>query len=249
MESSAFWRDLRREFQELAADVHPSHDLYAGVNGDGTWDVGGGPNDEIQRAALRRRFRALAERAALAADLPMAGDPQDSWLTLLKSGPRYVPVEVTSMTGTTSDSFDSGWIDHLPTASADFCTELETRAFRPAQPSSRPEAALVTQRAAVEPHAVARPFLLSEFDLDSADDRRKATEAFLEASTTLATRRLTKTDIWKALRYRTPRQFEYWQAASPSASLSITERMRRILDMPPAEFAALAEKTAAQDKG
>lgn len=185
----------------------------------------------------------------MAAGGSKAEDLQDSWLTLLKAGPRYVPIEMTHIDSAMSArSLDSGWIDRLPTASADFCTTLETQAFR-TSPPPRPEVALVEQRTAAEAQAAARPFLLSEFDLDSADGRKKATEAFLEASTTLATRRLTKTDIWKALRYRTPRQFEYWQAADPSATLRITERMRRIFDMAPAEFAALAEKTAAQDKG
>lgn len=248
MESAAFWRDLRREFQELSGGVHPSHDLHAVDNDDGTWVVGGGPDDEIERAALRRRFRALAERAALAAGLPMAEDLQDSWLTLLKSGPRYVPIEVTRMADAWSRSLDSGWIDHLPTASADFCTELETRAFGPPRPSPRREADAVAPTA-VEPEAVARPFLVSEFDLNSADGRRKATEAFLEATTRLAKRRLTKRDIWRTLRYSSPRQFEYWQAAAPGVSRTITERMRSILNMTPTEFLALVEKTPAPDKG
>lgn len=248
MESSAFWRDLRREFQDLSVGVPQGQSLYAIDHDDGTWAVGGGPDDEMERAALRRRFRALAERAAAAAGLPLAGDLQDSWLTLLKSGPRYAPMELCQTGDTGSRSLDTGWIEHLPTDSADFCTTLETQAFLPSPPP-RPEAALVEQRTAVEAQAAARPFLVSEFDLDSADGRREATEAFLEASTTLATRRLTKRDIWITLRYSSPRQFEYWQAAAPSATRRITERMRRIFDMTPAEFAALAEKTAAQDKG
>ena len=52
---------------------------------------------------------------------------------------------------------------------------------------SRREAAAVA-RTAVEPEAATRPFPVSEFDLNSADGRRKAIDAFLEAATTLAGR-------------------------------------------------------------
>ena len=106
MESSAFWRDLRREFQDLSVGVPQGQSLYAIDHDDGTWAVGGGPDDEMERAALRRRFRALAERAAAAAGLPLAGDLQDSWLTLLKSGPRYAPMELCQTGDTGSRSLD-----------------------------------------------------------------------------------------------------------------------------------------------
>ena len=241
MESSAFWRDLRREFQDLSVGVPQGQSLYAIDHDDGTWAVGGGPDDEMERAALRRRFRALAERAAAAAGLPLAGDLQDSWLTLLKSGPRYAPMELCQTGDTGSRSLDTGWIEHLPTDSADFCTTLATQAFRPSPPP-RPEAALVEQRTAAEAQAVARPFLVSEFDLKSADGRRKAIDAFLEAATTVAGRRISRRDLWWNLRHRSPRQFEYWQAANPLAGPSISQRMRRLLDTGPSSFATRMEQ-------
>lgn len=129
MESAAFWRDLRREFQELSASVDRSHDLHAIDNDDGTWVVGGGPADKIERAALLRRFRVLAERGAAGAAFSVAGGLQDSWLTLLKSGPRYVPIEMTRMGDGSARSSGSGWIDRVLIASADFCAELETHVF------------------------------------------------------------------------------------------------------------------------
>lgn len=241
MESTKFWQDLQEEFQKLSAGLLPGRDLYATDLDDGTWSVGGGPDDTMERAALRQRFRALSERAAAAAGLPPAGDLQDSWLTLLKSGPRYLLVDDDPMDGTRSRSSDSGWIDRLPTASADFCTTLETQAFRPSPPP-RPEAALVEQRTAAEAQAVARPFLVSEFDLNSADGRRKAIDAFLEAATTVAGRRISRRDLWWNLRYRSPRQFEYWQAANPQAGPSISQRMRRLLDTGPSSFATRMEQ-------
>lgn len=127
MEAPAFWRDLQTQFRELP---DPRGQLHALDLPDSTWWVGGGPDDRTSRDRLHRLFRALAERAAVAADLP-GPTPLDAWLNHLKETPFFSPTETSTEDGegTRRWVLEGGWINQLCLASAEACVVFETAAY------------------------------------------------------------------------------------------------------------------------
>jgi len=127
MKSAGFWRDIGLQFRESQAE---GRDLHAVEVDDGTWLVGGGPHDTVQRKSLQNRFRDLAVRAATGAGLVGGAGALDAWLNRLKQGPHFVPVDVVSEPIPPGAKLaDGGWIDELFMASVEVCSTLETDAF------------------------------------------------------------------------------------------------------------------------
>ena len=89
----------------------------------GDWRISGGPSDVTTRDRLQRQFRALAERAAMAADL--GKKPLFAWLDRLKEGPFFEPTATSGGDGK-GWVLEGGWINHLCIASAEACVEFET---------------------------------------------------------------------------------------------------------------------------
>jgi hypothetical protein len=126
MESPAFWRDLQEQFRALP---DPKRDLYGSDHPDGTWTILGGPSDHTLQRSVETQFRALAVRAALAAELN-GNSPLDAWLNRLKQGPHFTPAPISSDPPENGVCVvEGGWIDHLCVASAECCVELETEAY------------------------------------------------------------------------------------------------------------------------
>lgn len=126
MESPDFWRHLRERFLSLN---DPRQLLRAMQLPDGTFKFSGGPEDPAESTALRTQFVALAERAAMAADLSAGDDALEAWFRHLKGGPRYRPIEVVHYDGHSVEDLESGWLDALCLSSAEACEALETAAY------------------------------------------------------------------------------------------------------------------------
>jgi hypothetical protein len=69
--------------------------------------------------------------------------------------------------------------------------------------------------------------------------RRQMVDAFLQAASRVADRKIIKTDIWRAAHHTTPRQFQYWQSGSKRATEANDMAFSRILAMNPSEFVEL----------
>ena len=49
-------------------------------------------------------------------------------------------------------------------------------------------------------------------DANSGTDRRKAVDAYIEEVFSRTGKRITRTDIWKSLRYKSRTEFERWES-------------------------------------
>lgn len=126
MEPPNFWNNLRARFLSLN---DPRQLLRAIQIADGTFMLSGGPENPTEREVLRSQFVALAERAAMAADLAHGDDALDAWFKYLKGGARYRPIEVVHYDGHSVEDLESGWLDALCLSSAEACERLETIAY------------------------------------------------------------------------------------------------------------------------
>jgi hypothetical protein len=68
---------------------------------------------------------------------------------------------------------------------------------------------------------------------DFRTDRRKAVDAYIEEVRQKTGKKITRTDIWKAARYRTRTEFERWERCDPRATNTANERFTRILSEKP----------------
>ena len=125
MESPDFWRHLRERFLSLN---DPRQLLRAMELPDGRFKLSDS-YDEAESKILRSQFVALAQRAAIAADLSNGDDALEAWFRHLKGGPRYRPVEVVHYDGHSVEDLESGWLDALCLSSAEACESLETTAY------------------------------------------------------------------------------------------------------------------------
>jgi hypothetical protein len=73
------------------------------------------------------------------------------------------------------------------------------------------------------------------------NDRRALVDAFIKRYEKETGSKLKKQYIWRAVRYKAPRQFQYWQASHPRATPHDDPKFRGILAMSPTEFKALLE--------
>ena len=127
MASPAFWRDLQDRFQALSGQAP---DMYAMLD-DSEWYIAEGPHDPQQRKSVHQQFQALATQAAIAAGVPRRPNMSDAWLDLLQQrSPDFRPAKVRlrSRDGTIKE-IDGGTIEHLCSASAEYCVVPETDAF------------------------------------------------------------------------------------------------------------------------
>ncbi len=109
MFDSDFWLDLKSQFQELS---DPERSLKAQFI-DGHWFVSGQRDDEMQEK-IRKTFRTLAERAAIAAGIPNRADPLDAWVFLLRHQNKFL---------------NSWLVRDLAAVSADYCDVLANGAI------------------------------------------------------------------------------------------------------------------------
>jgi len=114
--NSAFWRDLGARFRALP---DPKEGLTATLSS-GHWSIGGGLGDSLHKSRLGKLFHSLATQAAIAAGTPAGANDGDGWLNLLREkSPNFYPYDG-----------ESGWIENLALASADYCNHLEALAFK-----------------------------------------------------------------------------------------------------------------------
>jgi hypothetical protein len=73
-------------------------------------------------------------------------------------------------------------------------------------------------------------------------ERREKIDAFIQKCNQEMRVRTTRTHIWRAAGHRSPRQFQFWQASDPKATVEDDRNFRRILAMSPTDFAALLKK-------
>lgn len=125
MESPDFWRHLRERFLSLN---DPRQLLRAMELPDGRFTLSD-RYDETESKVVRSQFVALAQRAAIAADLSNGDDALEAWFRHLKGGPRYRPIEVVHYDGHSVEDLESGWLDALCLSSAEACEALETTAY------------------------------------------------------------------------------------------------------------------------
>jgi lambda repressor-like predicted transcriptional regulator len=123
--NSAFWRDLEAQFRAL-----PGATRLAATVCEGQWSLCGGPSDERQSARLRKLFRSLARRAAIATGAETHASALDSWLGLLREeSPHFHAVYVGPQKDGIETDDEAGHIENLALASAEYCVERATCTF------------------------------------------------------------------------------------------------------------------------
>ncbi len=234
-----------REFAQLCCGWNPSVDAF--------------PNRDVYNEALESINRAVRVKVlpTIEPSWPMPGAER-----LDDSVPMFKPHEVASWAAKryrdafpylpdawerdksarandeAARSLEGGCIDHLSVASAECCVEFETEAFE--QDHSR-------QRTVSQPRSTEEPIIvpadtphfdLATHDLTSKEGRRAAVDAFLACCNRTTAEKIHQRHIWKAMKHRSPRQFQYWLALEPKprGTIATGESVRRILKMTAPEF-------------
>ena len=234
----ALWRDLRREFEELADPGLLDASAPRRLKASGGEIVGG-------TASLRFQFTQFAQRGGvllgasrktavarwlrrLQADLQQAQNSSLSDLRITTT--KYRASDFHERIVTTSE-----WeIDRVSAASVDSCIALETQARR-----LRP----ITRRAASgasahHPPVTATAFDLRHYDLTKTKDRGDAVLAFIEGlhETGLATKRITQADFWRVAGYPSRHAYYQWKSGNAKTPRMAPERFRVTLALSPSAF-------------
>ena len=124
---TAFWTNLEALFRSLFGPIRLVGTLTAGG-----WSLSyEGSGDREGRNRLRQRFTALAERAAIAVGILNEANKREAWLNFLREeSPHFHSIESSSYDGVVEMKSESGWIQDLALASAEYCTVCATRAFK-----------------------------------------------------------------------------------------------------------------------
>jgi hypothetical protein len=77
---------------------------------------------------------------------------------------------------------------------------------------------------------------------ENPPDRPALIDAFILKCRKETSLKATRTQIWRAVGHKTPRQFQYWQASDPKATAQDDQNFRRILAMEPTDFVELLKK-------
>ena len=133
MANTEFWRDLEARFRELHDEQlqdrnrnnSPVHATWGseGANPEDQWYLGGSTNH------IRTQFEWLAEHAAVRLGHPGGPTALFFWLDLLKAESPYYRggIQGTSQIGDKVTHSESGVIEFVCKASADYCLKCETQ--------------------------------------------------------------------------------------------------------------------------
>lgn len=82
----------------------------------------------------------------------------------------------------------------------------------------------------------------SHVQVEPTTDHRAAVDAFIANCHLEASSKITRTHIWKAAGHHTARQFQFWRASSPKATVQDNQNFGRIIAMNPADFVLLLQR-------
>jgi hypothetical protein len=243
MENPAFWPDLATRFQAIP-DPDPRNRIEAGWRADG-WGKGWGKWLLLGDTESNRDLcRTVARLGAVALGHPGGEGAYAFWLDRL----RRDSVDYRGRAGVESEGEEranwepeTGVIPDFCGASARYCLRCQAEALevehrlRPSEPHPA---------ATVRVHDSAPPFP-READ---PTGRRALVGTFLANCRPETSVKVLKKHLWLAVRHKTSRQFEYWQAgvdrvpgskSSRGANRQDDRNFRRILAMKPEEFVDL----------
>jgi len=177
MAETAFWRDLKACFRALhdeqlqdrnKAGLH-AHWNSNPANGE-PWDLGGGPDD------IRTNFEWLAELAAVQLGQPGGRNAVFFWLDLLRAeSPHYRRINSSHIVKGTETRWESGKIELVCKASADYCIKCETQELE-LKRRSRKKKAFVGHRSNERPSALTPEAILRGLVADLAKDGKLPTQ-------------------------------------------------------------------------
>ncbi len=150
--ATAFWRDLKAEFGALHDEQLRNRNkagLHAHWNSnpanDEPWYLGGGPDD------IRTNFEWLAERAAVQLGQPGGRNAVFFWLDLLRNeSPHYQPIASSRIEKEEETRWESGRIELVCKASAEYCIKCETQELE-RERRSRKRRAFAGRKSSEEP--------------------------------------------------------------------------------------------------
>jgi hypothetical protein len=156
---------------------------------------------------------------------PRSGDPFTVWLEALKKNSKhYSPrLQAVNEKGASDGLPRFGTIEQVCEASADFCRQLEVE---------RAQVIRVNLPAQSIPDYVTRE-TGQKADLSTKAGRRNAIDAYMEEVFRLKAKRITRTDIWRAVHYKTRTEFERWERDDKRATKAAHERFTRMLSEKP----------------
>jgi hypothetical protein len=170
-EDTAFWGALEARFRALHEEQLQNrnkaglHAVWRPDPGDGDpWYLGGGPDD------IRTMFEWLAERAAVRLAQPGGRNAVFFWLDLLKrESPHYRPVNSSHVVKGKETSWESGTIQLVCMASAEYCIKCETDELERKR-RSRKKKAFVGHRSNERPAALTPEGILRGLVAELAKD-------------------------------------------------------------------------------